>query len=58
VPGGPATKLPALPLAFDGERPGVRHDLAAVGQHGAEIARELGLSEAQIASLQAAGALV
>jgi crotonobetainyl-CoA:carnitine CoA-transferase CaiB-like acyl-CoA transferase len=58
VPGGPATQLPALPLAFDGERPGVRHDLAAVGQHGAEIARELGLTEVQIAALRAAGALV
>jgi crotonobetainyl-CoA:carnitine CoA-transferase CaiB-like acyl-CoA transferase len=58
VPGGPATRLPALPLAFDGERPGVRHDLAAVGEHGAEIARELGLSEAQIEALKAAGALV
>jgi crotonobetainyl-CoA:carnitine CoA-transferase CaiB-like acyl-CoA transferase len=58
VPGGPATKLPALPLAFDGERPGVHCDLAPVGQHGAEIARELGLSEGQIAALREAGALV
>ena len=58
VPGGPATKLPALPISFDGERPGLRHDLPPVGAHGAEIARDLGLSEGQIAALRAAGALV
>lgn len=58
VPGGPATKLPALPISFDGERPGLRHDLPPVGAHGAEIARDLGLSEAQIEALRAAGALV
>ncbi|GAN75804.1 CaiB/BaiF CoA transferase family protein [Acidisphaera rubrifaciens] len=58
VPGGPATKLPALPISFDGERPGLRHDLPPVGAHGAEIARDLGLSETQIAALRAAGALV
>jgi crotonobetainyl-CoA:carnitine CoA-transferase CaiB-like acyl-CoA transferase len=58
VPGGPATKLPALPLAFDGERPGVRYDLPAVGEHGAALAREVGLSEDQIAALRAAGALI
>jgi crotonobetainyl-CoA:carnitine CoA-transferase CaiB-like acyl-CoA transferase len=58
LPGGQAGKLPALPLAFDGARPAGRRDLPKVGQHGAEIARELGLSEAQIAALQSAGALV
>ena len=35
-------KLPALPLSLDGVRPGVRRDPPRVGQHGAEIAAELG----------------
>jgi crotonobetainyl-CoA:carnitine CoA-transferase CaiB-like acyl-CoA transferase len=55
---GTRTKLPNLPLSIDGERPGLRHDLPDIGQHGAEIARELGYSEADIAALKAAGALV
>jgi crotonobetainyl-CoA:carnitine CoA-transferase CaiB-like acyl-CoA transferase len=55
---GRKTKLPALPLALDGVRLGVRRDLPAVGQHGAEVAEELGYSEADVAALRAAGVLV
>jgi crotonobetainyl-CoA:carnitine CoA-transferase CaiB-like acyl-CoA transferase len=55
---GSTTRLPNIPLSIDGKRPPLRHDLPKVGQHGAEIARELGLSEAQIAAMQKAGALV
>jgi crotonobetainyl-CoA:carnitine CoA-transferase CaiB-like acyl-CoA transferase len=55
---GRKTKLPALPLALDGARLGVRRDLPAVGQHGAEVAEELGYSEADVAALRAAGVLV
>jgi crotonobetainyl-CoA:carnitine CoA-transferase CaiB-like acyl-CoA transferase len=50
-------KLPALPLAIDGARPPLRHDLAPPGAHNAEIARELGFSEAEIAALRTQGVL-
>lgn len=58
LPDGSVTKLPNIPLSIDGQRPVLRYDLPRVGQHGAEIARELGLSEAQIDALQKAGALM
>ncbi len=58
LPDGSVAKLPNIPLSIDGRRPVLRHDLPRVGQHGAEVARELGLSEAQIAALQEAGALM
>ena len=58
LPDGSVTKLPNIPLSIDGQRPVLRHDLPRVGQHGAEIARELGLSDAQIEALQKAGVLM
>ena len=58
LPDGSVTKLPNIPLSIDGQRPVLRHDLPRVGQHGAEIARELGLSDAQIEELQKAGVLM
>ncbi len=58
LPDGSVAKLPNLPLSIDGQRPELRRDLPAPGQHGAEIARELGYSQADIAALKAAGALV
>jgi crotonobetainyl-CoA:carnitine CoA-transferase CaiB-like acyl-CoA transferase len=58
LPDGRATKLPALPIALDGERLPLRRDLPRAGEHGAAIAAELGYGEAEIAALQAAGALV
>jgi crotonobetainyl-CoA:carnitine CoA-transferase CaiB-like acyl-CoA transferase len=42
LPDGRPIKLPALPLALDGERLPLRHDLPAVGQHNAEIMAEIG----------------
>jgi crotonobetainyl-CoA:carnitine CoA-transferase CaiB-like acyl-CoA transferase len=57
LPDGRQVALPALPLALDGQRPGLRHDLARVGQHSAEVAREAGLSEAEVAELAARGVL-
>jgi crotonobetainyl-CoA:carnitine CoA-transferase CaiB-like acyl-CoA transferase len=35
-PGGDVD-LMALPLSFDGERPGIRHAPPAAGQHNAEV---------------------
>jgi crotonobetainyl-CoA:carnitine CoA-transferase CaiB-like acyl-CoA transferase len=57
LPDGRAVKLPALPLTLDGERPPLRHDLAPPGAHNAELARELGVSEAEFAALRAKGVL-
>ena len=41
LPSGTVTKLPALPLSFDGVRPVQRSGLPTVGQHTAEIMAEL-----------------
>jgi crotonobetainyl-CoA:carnitine CoA-transferase CaiB-like acyl-CoA transferase len=58
LPDGMTTKLPALPMALDGKRLPKRRDPPGIGADGAEIARELGLSDTQIAGLKAAGVLV
>ena len=58
LPGGRSVKLPALPISLDGERPTLRHDLSAPGTHNAEIAAELGLSEAEVAGLREKGILI
>jgi crotonobetainyl-CoA:carnitine CoA-transferase CaiB-like acyl-CoA transferase len=58
LPDGRTTKLPNLPLSLDGERPALRRDLPGVGEHDTQIARELGYSEAEIAALRGAGAMV
>jgi crotonobetainyl-CoA:carnitine CoA-transferase CaiB-like acyl-CoA transferase len=58
LPDGRQVGLPALPVALDGKRPGLRHDLPRVGQHSAEVAREAGLSEAEVAELMERGVLV
>lgn len=42
IPGGAPALLPALPLEFDGVRPGLRRDLPAAGEHGDEIREEIG----------------
>ena len=55
---GTRTKLPNIPLSIDGERPKLRHDLPGVGEHGTEIATELGYSVTEIADMRGAGALL
>ncbi len=57
LPDGRTVKLPALPVAFDGERPGLRRDLARPGQDNAEIAAALGYSAAEVAALRGKGVL-
>jgi crotonobetainyl-CoA:carnitine CoA-transferase CaiB-like acyl-CoA transferase len=57
LPGGASTKVPALPLDMGGRRTELRHDLAAVGAHSREIARELGYAEAEIERMIGAGVL-
>jgi len=58
LPDGHETKLPALPIALDGERLGLRRDLPRAGEHGAAILREMGYAETEIARLRDAGVLV
>jgi crotonobetainyl-CoA:carnitine CoA-transferase CaiB-like acyl-CoA transferase len=58
LPDGRETKLPALPLSLDGERLQRRLDLPRTGEHGAEIAAELGYSAAEIEALRKAGTIV
>ena len=58
LPDGSSTRLPALPLAIDGAQCPLRRDAPAVGEHDAEIARELGLDEARIAALREGNVIV
>jgi crotonobetainyl-CoA:carnitine CoA-transferase CaiB-like acyl-CoA transferase len=46
-----AIRVPALPLEFDGRRLGKRADPPAVGEHGAELLREIGYSVSEARSL-------
>ncbi len=43
--------VPALPLEFDGERLGKRADPPAVGEHGAQLLREIGYSTDEVRAL-------
>ncbi len=51
LPGGGTARSPALPLEFEGGRPGLRRDIPEAGQHSAELCRELGLSQSEIDAL-------
>ena len=44
IPGGNATRLPALPLEIDGERMDVRRDVPAVDADRASVVRDFGLN--------------
>ncbi len=57
LPDGIAVKLPALPLGFDGVRPGLRRNPPAVGADGAAVAAGLGYSAEEIAQLRGLGVL-
>jgi crotonobetainyl-CoA:carnitine CoA-transferase CaiB-like acyl-CoA transferase len=51
VANGRKAPVPALPLEFDGTRPGLRLDVPTAGQHTAAIAAELGLSPDDISQM-------
>lgn len=55
LPDGRESRLPVIPIEMDGQRPGRGGDLARVGQHTAGVLRDLGIADAEIASLSAAG---
>ncbi|RCW75469.1 CaiB/BaiF CoA transferase family protein [Pseudorhodoferax soli] len=50
---GQMAKVPLLPLTLDGQRPGIRLQPPATGEHGEALLCELGYAEAQIADLRA-----
>ena len=54
---GELTRVPALPMSFDGQRPGLRHDLARVGEHTRELLAELGYDNEKIAALVEQGSI-
>ena len=52
IPGGrPATRLPALPLEFDGDRLALRRQAPQAGEHTAEVLREQGYRDSEIQNL-------
>ncbi|KAA2212208.1 CaiB/BaiF CoA transferase family protein [Teichococcus oryzae] len=57
VPVQPAAGLPGLPISLDGRRMGIRRQPPRSGEHSADIAREAGLSEAEIDAMVAGGTL-
>jgi crotonobetainyl-CoA:carnitine CoA-transferase CaiB-like acyl-CoA transferase len=54
---GEETRVPLLPLTFDGERLPPRRPLPSIGEHTAEVLRGLGYSQREIESLQQQGAI-
>jgi crotonobetainyl-CoA:carnitine CoA-transferase CaiB-like acyl-CoA transferase len=54
---GRTTPAPALPIALKGDRLALRRDLPRVGEHGREIAGELGYDAIAIADLRRRGIL-
>ncbi len=58
APAMPIASLPAAPVSFSTGRPGLRRQPPKLGEHSFEIAREAGLSEAEIERLIKSGALV
>jgi len=51
IPGGTATRLPGLPIEIDGARMALHHDIPEIDADAAEILRELGYSDAEVAAL-------
>ena len=55
IPGGAATKLPALPLEVDGQRFALTRDLPAIGADSEVVFAGVGVSAAEVADLRARG---
>ncbi|AMN40992.1 CaiB/BaiF CoA transferase family protein [Rhodoplanes sp. Z2-YC6860] len=54
---GRKTSTPALPMELDGRRLGLRLDIPHAGEHGRQIAAELGLSDSEFDALVSEGVL-
>ncbi|MFK8013861.1 MAG: CaiB/BaiF CoA transferase family protein [Gammaproteobacteria bacterium] len=52
---GNPTRLPALPLAMNGARPGLRKDVPKPGEDTDQVLRDIGLTAQQIAALRDSG---
>jgi crotonobetainyl-CoA:carnitine CoA-transferase CaiB-like acyl-CoA transferase len=57
LPNGIETRVPTLPIDFNGERLGLRLDIPRCGEHSREILRELGYTPADVDQLVAEGAI-
>lgn len=55
LPDGQTSRIPALPIEIDGERPGLRQNIPAAGGDTIAILRDMGLDEADIAAFLARG---
>jgi crotonobetainyl-CoA:carnitine CoA-transferase CaiB-like acyl-CoA transferase len=55
LPDGRLTKLPRLPIAIDGHRPGLRRDAPEIGEDTRAVLLELGYSGEKITALQERG---
>lgn len=58
LPDGRQTKLPRLPLAIDGQRPDLRSEAPALGEHSRTLLTALGYRETDIGALDEAGIIV
>jgi crotonobetainyl-CoA:carnitine CoA-transferase CaiB-like acyl-CoA transferase len=57
LPDGRQSRLPTLPVEMNGQRPGQAGALARPGEHTREVLQGLGLDAAEIAALEAGGAV-
>jgi crotonobetainyl-CoA:carnitine CoA-transferase CaiB-like acyl-CoA transferase len=55
LPGGKLARLPALPLEFDGQRPGLRLPVPEAGADAEAVLMEMGLACEQVAQLREQG---
>ncbi|MCR9194817.1 MAG: CoA transferase, partial [Hyphomonas sp.] len=51
IPDGGEIALPAMPVAIDGNRPGLTLNPPEIGEHSEEVLKTLGLSESEISDL-------
>jgi crotonobetainyl-CoA:carnitine CoA-transferase CaiB-like acyl-CoA transferase len=58
LPDGRQTKLPRLPLGIDGQRPDLRLEAPALGEHSRTLLTALGYRETEIEALDEAGVIV